>query len=164
MPDPGLQYVINRLSSNLARDFLVQQTVINLREFLQVDRTLLYYLYNECNGQVTFESLSYSDLSILGMKGPDECFNAEYAAMYLAGRVRGIADIETESIQDCHRDFLRSLRVRANLVVPVLNRKRLWGLLIAHHCQDTRCWVASDIEAMLKAAETLAMAPAIRDS
>lgn len=164
MPAPGLQYVINRLSSNLVRDFLVQETVSSLREFLQADRTLLYYFYREWEGQVTFESLSSSDLSILGMRGPDECFNGEYAAMYQAGRVRGIADIEVESIQDCHRQFLRSLRVRANLAVPVLNRKRLWGLLIAHHCQDTRCWVASDIEAMQKAAETLAMAPAIRDS
>jgi GAF domain-containing protein len=164
MPDPGLQYVINRLSSNLARDFLVQQTVSSLREFLHVDRTLLYYFYREWDGQVTFESLSSSELSILGMKGPDECFNGEYAAMYQAGRVRGIADIEVESIQDCHRDFLRSLRVRSNLAVPVLNIKRLWGLLIAHHCQDTRSWVASDIEAMQKAAEILAMAPSIRDS
>lgn len=164
MPDPGLQYVINRLSSNLNRDFLVQETVNSLREFLQVDRTLLYYFYREWQGQVTFESLSSSDLSILGMRGPDECFNGEYAAMYQAGRVRGIADIEIESIQECHRDFIRSLRVRANLVVPVLNRRRLWGLLIAHHCLDNRCWVASDIEAMQKAAETLAMAPSIRDS
>ncbi len=164
MPDPGLQYVINRLSSNLNRDFLVQETVNSLREFLQVDRTLLYYFYREWQGQVTFESLSSSDLSILGMRGPDECFNGEYAAMYQAGRVRGIADIEIESIQECHRDFIRSLRVRANLVVPVLNRRRLWGLLIAHHCLDNRWWVASDIEAMQKAAETLAMAPSIRDS
>jgi GAF domain-containing protein len=78
--------------------------------------------------------------------------------------VRAIADIETEPIQDCHRDFLRNMQVRANLAVPVLNRTRLWGLLIAHHCQDTHPWSESDIEAMQKAAQTLATAPAIQDS
>jgi GAF domain-containing protein len=38
----------------------------------------------------------------------------------LAGRLRAIADIEAEPLADCHRDFLRGLRVRANLLVPVL--------------------------------------------
>lgn len=37
--------------------------------------------------------------------GSDTCFTDEYAAMYLAGRVRAIADIEVELIQECHRQF-----------------------------------------------------------
>ena len=86
------------------------------------------------------------------------------AAMYQAGRVRALADIEKEPIQACHRDFLRNMQVRANLVVPVLNHGRLWGLLVAHHCQDTRAWSTSDIEAMQQGAQTLATAAAIRDS
>lgn len=164
MSDIGLQKVIDRLSSTLNRDSLVQETTTDLRDFLQVDRVVLYYFYREWEGRVTFESLSKKKFSIFGSTGPDECFNGEYAAMYEAGRVRAIADIELEPIQACHRDFLRSMQVRANLVVPVLNNRRLWGLLVAHHCQDTRSWSPSDIEAMQKAAETLAMAPSIQDS
>ena len=164
MSDIGLQKVIERLASTLNRDSLVQETTTDLRDFLQVDRVVLYYFYREWEGRVTFESLSKKKFSIFGSTGPDECFNGEYAAMYEAGRVRAIADIEIEPIQACHRDFLRSIQVRANLVVPVLNNRRLWGLLVAHHCQDTRSWSPSDIEAMQKAAETLAMAPSIQDS
>lgn len=164
MSDIGLQKVIDRLSSTLNRDSLVQETTTDLRDFFQVDRVVLYYFYREWEGRVTFESLSKKKFSIFGSTGPDECFNGEYAAMYEAGRVRAIADIELEPIQACHRDFLRSMQVRANLVVPVLNNRRLWGLLVAHHCQDTRSWSPSDIEAMQKAAETLAMAPSIQDS
>ena len=159
-----MQQIFERLVARIERDNLVQETTNSLRELLGVDRVVLYYFYREWAGRVTFESLSSSQFSIFGSTGPDDCFNSEYAYLYQAGRVRAIADIETEPIDDCHRHFLRSLGVRANLAVPVLNQKRLWGLLIAHHCQDTHFWLQSDIEAMQKAAETLAMAPAIRDS
>lgn len=150
----------------MARDTLVQKTTNHLREFLQTDRVVLYYFYREWEGRVTFESLSEKDFSILGSTGPDECFNGEYAALYKAGRVRTIANIETEPIEKCHRDFLRKLGVRANLATPVLTNtnKRLWGLLIAHHCRDTRTWSQSDLETMQKAAQTLATSSVIKDS
>ncbi|MBD0262903.1 MAG: GAF domain-containing protein [Tolypothrix sp. Co-bin9] len=160
----GLQKVLDRLRQTIERDALVRQTTNDLRELLQVDRVVLYYFYTQWEGQVTFESLSNEELSILGSTGPDDCFNNEYAEMYLAGRVRAIADIELEPIQPCHRDFLRNLQVRANLVVPVLIPRGLWGLLIAHHCQASRSWLASDIEAMQEKAQTLATASCILES
>ena len=166
MSDPGLQKVFDRLSATLARDTLVQKTTNYVRGILQVDRVVLYYFYREWEGRVTFESLSASKFSIFGSTGPDQCFNGEYAALYEAGRVRAIANIETEPIETCHRDFLTNMGVRANLVVPVLTNtnKRLWGLLVAHHCQDTRTWSQLDIETMQKAAATLAASPSIQDS
>ncbi len=164
MFERGLQQIFDRLVASIERDDLVEKTTNSLRELLGVDRVVLYYFYRDWAGRVTFESLSNEKFSIFGSTGPDDCFNGEYAALYQAGRVRAIPDIETEPINDCHRDYLRSLGVRANLAVPVLNQKRLWGLLIAHHCQDTHFWSQSDIEAMQKSAKTLAMAPAIRQS
>ncbi len=166
MSDLGLQKVFNRITTTLSRDTLVQTTTNYVRDILQVDRVVLYYFYREWEGRVTFESLSASHFSIFGSTGPDQCFNGDYAALYQAGRVRAIANIETEPIEDCHRDFLRNMKVRANLVVPVLTntKKRLWGLLVAHNCQDTRTWSKSDIETMQKAAATLATSPSIQDS
>ncbi len=162
--DSKLQRVISHLSGTLERDQLVTQTVGDLQQQLAVNRVVVYYFYRQWKGQVTFEALSDRQFSIFGSTGPDECFNNEYAAMYLAGRVRAIADIETEPIADCHRDFLRSMQVRANLVVPVLIPQGLWGLLVAHHCQSLRPWTDSDITTMQQAAATLAIAPAIRGS
>lgn len=164
MSDPGLQRVFAHLTATLEKDALVQETTDKLRESLLADRVVLYYFYRKWEGRVTYESLSSNRFSIFGATGPDECFNGEYAAMYEAGRVRAIANIETEPIAICHRDFLRSMQIRANLVVPVLNNQRLWGLLIAHQCQSTRSWSPLDIEAMQKAAKILATAPSIQDS
>jgi len=162
--DPSLQGVLKRLHATLERDHLVGQTISDRQRKLGVDRVVLYYFYRQWKGQVTFEALSDPQFSILGSTGPDECFNNEYAALYLEGRVRAIADIETESIAACHRDFLRSMQVRANLVVPVLIPQGLWGLLVAHHCQSDRLWTDADITAMQQGAEALAIAPAIRGS
>ncbi|MBW4654923.1 MAG: GAF domain-containing protein [Kaiparowitsia implicata GSE-PSE-MK54-09C] len=159
----ALKSVLQRLNQTMQRDHLVQETTDGLRRFLQVDRVLLYRFYSCWEGQVTFESLSDRSLSILGSTGPDQCFNDEYAALYLAGRVRAIANIEAEPIQPCHRDFLRYLQVQANLVVPILTPD-LWGLLAAHHCQSPRAWSEADIEQMSAAALTLASAPSIQTS
>lgn len=160
--DPRLQQVLTHLSTTLERDHLVRQTTGDLQQKLGVNRVLLYYFYRQWKGQVTFESLSDPQFSLVGSTGPDECFNDEYAALYLEGRVRAIADIETEPIADCHRDFLRAMQVRANLVVPVLIPQGLWGLLVAHHCQSVRPWSDADITAMQQGATALAIAPSIR--
>ncbi len=162
--DPDLENFGNRLANNVERNTFIQETIDNIRHYLQVDRVVLYYFYREWKGQVTFESLSYGELSIYGSTGADECFNDEYAVMYKDGRVRAIENIDLEPIHPCHRDFLHSIQVKANLVVPILNSRRLWGLLIAHQCQDIRSWSKSDIEVMQKGAITLATAPIIRDS
>jgi GAF domain-containing protein len=161
--DLGLQRVVNRIIQVMERDDLVQETTDRLRDALQVDRVVLYYFYRHWEGRVTFESLSQSEFSILGSTGPDECFNGEYAKMYEEGRVRAIEDIETAAIADCHRDFLRTMKVQANLVVPVLTQKGLWGLLVAHHCRSTHPWSESDVKLMQDGATTLATAPSIRD-
>ncbi len=164
MSDPGLKQVLYRLSKALARDKLVQRITHDLRNYLDVDRVLLYYFYRQWEGQVTFESISADEFSILGSTGPNECFNGEYAALYEIGRVSAIADIKQAPIADCHRDFLREIKVRANLVVPVLPPKGLWGLLIAHHCQNPRSWSDEQIKAMQEGAATLAEAASIRES
>ena len=164
MSDASLQRITSRLYKTLRKDVIVQSTTDNLRQKLQVDRVVLYYFYRQWEGQVTFESLKDNSLSIIGETGPDQCFNGDYAAMYLAGRVRAVPDIETEPIHECHRDYLRKLNVRANLVVPILNSQGLWGLLIAHHCTGQREWLPADIELMKEGAKTLANAGAIRDN
>ncbi|GAB4531961.1 MAG: hypothetical protein Tsb0014_15940 [Pleurocapsa sp.] len=164
MSDSGLKQLWHRLSQNLIQDKLVQTTTNNLRNNLNVDRVVLYYFYSQWEGRVTFESISEAQYSIFGSTGPDDCFNDEYAAMYEAGRVSAVKNVQQADIAPCHRDFLQQLQVKANLVVPILNSKGLWGLLIAHQCHSDRFWSEEDIKIMQKAAVTLAEATSIQDS
>jgi GAF domain-containing protein len=164
MSDISLQRIFDRLSKDLARDTLIQTTTDRLRDTLKADRIVLYYFYCKWSGRVTFESLSDEKFSILGSSGPEDCFNSEYAALYEQGRVRAITDIGSEPIADCHRDFLSQLQVKANLVVPILNQRGLWGLLVAHQCQSTHAWTLAEISQMETAAINLATSPSIQDS
>ena len=47
---------------------------------------------------------------------------------------------------DSHREQLKSLAVKASLIVPILQGDRLFGLLIGHQCQQTRIWNSSEID------------------
>lgn len=159
--DAGILRFANRLAGKLSQDELVHRVTARLRSALQVDRVVLYYFYKDWHGQVTFESLSDESLSIIGMTGATECFNGEYAQMYLEGRVKAVPDVAKEVIHDCHRAFLESIQVKANLVVPVLTEQGLWGLLAAHHCQAPHPWSKADIETMQAGARELATSPSI---
>ncbi len=164
MSDIALERIFDRLRKDLSRDALIQTTTDRLRDKLNADRIVLYYFYYKWSGRVTFESLSDEKFSIMGSSGPDECFNGEYAALYEAGRTRAIADIQSEPIAPCHRDFLLEMQVKANLVVPILNQRGLWGLLVAHQCQVTHAWTPAEIAAMQVGANNLAVSPSIQDS
>jgi GAF domain-containing protein len=161
MSDSGLEKLLQRLTNSLAEDLLVQSVTDNIRNQLKVDRVVLYYFYRHWEGRVTFESLSDKKYSIWGSTGPDDCFNSEYADLYQNGRVSAIANIETAPIADCHRNFLREMEVKANLVVPVIPTSGLWGLLIAHHCQKFVDWSQSQITMMQAGANTLARSETI---
>ncbi|PZD74797.1 Phytochrome-like protein cph2 [Acaryochloris thomasi RCC1774] len=163
-PRPELKDVVSRLAQSIERDDLVQNVVHGLRLSLEIDRVVLYYFYRRWKGQVTFEALSHPSYSIFGITGADDCFNDEYAALYEDGRYRAIKDIESEPIHDCHRDFLRSIQVKSNLVVPVLISQGLWGLLAAHHCQGIRPWTDADITTMQAGANRLATSATIKDA
>lgn len=156
MFDSGLEKLLQRLTSSLAEDMLVQSVTDHIRKRLDLDRVVLYYFYRQWSGRVTFESLSSPRYSIIGATGPDDCFNAKYAALYEDGRVNAIADVETAPIAECHRQFLKDMYVRANLVVPVLPSSGLWGLLVAHHCQNPVDWSQEQITIMQAGANTLA--------
>nr|WP_254923578.1 GAF domain-containing protein [Pseudanabaena sp. SR411] len=156
-----LSSVLSRITNKLQQDQVVSDTLQKLREQLDVDRVVLYYFYTQWKGQVTFESISDHKYSIIGSTGADDCFNLEYAALYLAGRIRAIDDIEQAPISDCHRDFLRSLQVRSNLVAPVLIHEKLWGLLVAHQCQDRKVWQTADIKSIHQYSSHLAAASSI---
>jgi len=143
-----LSSVLSRITNKLQQDQVVSDTLQNLRKQLDVDRVVLYYFYTQWKGQVTFEAISDHKYSIIGSTGADDCFNLEYAALYLAGRIHAIDDIEQSPISACHRDFLKDLQVRSNLVAPVLIHEKLWGLLVAHHCRAQKIWKTSDIKSI----------------
>lgn len=89
---------------------------------------------------------------------PQECFPDEYARLYFRGRVRAINNTAVASLDTCHREFLHSLQIKANVIVPINIGTQLWGLLIAHQCYAPRNWEDAEIDLLQQLADAAAVA------
>lgn len=147
-----------------------------VRQLLNCDRVIIYQFQDNWQGKVVVEDMVIPWPSILGDMGADKCFKGDYADFYQQGRVRAINDIFHADLESCHVDFLDSLQVKANLIVPIVTSRneensadtavsydpkfpgRLWGLLIAHECGDPRNWEQQETELLSQIADQMAIA------
>ena len=145
--------ISQRIRTSLNLEEILSTTVREVRQFLQTDRVLIYQFFDDWSGVVAVESVRTQELSILNTTITDFCFGEAYIQLYQQGRIRVVEDIYTAGLTPCHVDFLANFQVRANLVVPILQGERLWGLLIAHHCCQSRQWQQFEVD-LLKALST----------
>ncbi|BAY76321.1 diguanylate cyclase/phosphodiesterase with GAF sensor [Nostoc linckia NIES-25] len=150
--------VTQRIRQSLELDEILQTTADEVRQLFDVDRVVIYKFKPDWSGLVAVESLAQGCMSILGFHVMDTCFQSTGAIYYQQGNSRAIENIETAGLSPCHVELLRSLQIRANLVVPILQQKRLWGLLIAHQCSSTRLWQQSEINLFNQLASQAAIA------
>ncbi|MEH2117389.1 EAL domain-containing protein [Nostoc sp.] len=136
--------VTQRIRQSLELDEILQTTAAEVRQLFEVDRVVIYQFEPDWSGLVAVESLAEGCMSIQGYF-MDTCLQPSRAAYFQQGNTRAIEDIETAGLSPCHVDFLRSLQIRAYLMVPILQQEHLWGLLIAHQCRYTRQWQQSEI-------------------
>jgi diguanylate cyclase (GGDEF)-like protein len=150
--------VTQRIRQSLDLDEILQTTAFEVRQLFDVDRVVIYRFEPDWSGLVAVESLAPGCMSILGFHIMDNCFQSSRATYYQQGNVKAIADIENAGLSACYVEMLRSLQIRANLVVPILHQEGLWGLLIAHQCRSTRQWQQSEINLFYQLAGQAAIA------
>jgi GAF domain-containing protein len=107
---------------------------------------------------IVVESVGEDWTPLFGLDIQDNCFAQTYASQYQQGRIRAVDNIHQAGLSQCHIDLLSQLEVQANLVVPLLQGETLWGLLIAHHCRDSRGWNSFEIECLSQLSVQLAIA------
>ncbi|MBL1177488.1 EAL domain-containing protein [Pantanalinema sp. GBBB05] len=150
--------VTQKIRQSLELDDILQTTADEVRQLFNVDRVVIYRFEPTWSGLVAVESLAEGCMPILGIQVLDTCFQSTHAAYYHEGNTRAIEDIETADLAPCHVELLRSLQIRANLVVPILQQEKLWGLLIAHQCHRTRRWQQSEVNLFNQLASQAAIA------
>ena len=139
--------------------------VEGMRGLLDCDRALLYQFSESMDGTVVAESVLPGWTKGMGASVTDTCFQENGAARYIAGHKTIIPDIRNSRLSQCHVDMLEQFQVRASLVVPILLNAsetprvpKLWGLLVAHHCRDTRDWRLDELSLLDDLAVQLAIA------
>lgn len=115
--------------------------------------------YNQ--GYIVYE-VRGSDVipSVLNYREKD-CFapTSKCWRKYSNGFTLAVDDVEqVYDLESCLLDFLREIQVRAKLAAPIIFEENLWGLLIAHQCNNPRHWGDSEKSLLTSIAEQLAIA------
>ncbi|HIK37419.1 MAG TPA: PAS domain S-box protein [Geminocystis sp. M7585_C2015_104] len=153
-----LSQISQRIRQTLNLDTLLDNTVTEIRNFLDCDRVIVYQLHPEGDGIVVAESVKEGITSIKGRVVRDHCFVKDFTQPYLGGRIQAVDDIFQANLSPCYRDLLLSLQVQANLVVPIIFHESLWGLLAAQNCKKPRHWQEEELNLLQQLAYQLAIA------
>lgn len=153
--------IITRLRETLDLETIFRATATEVRQLLGADRVGMFRFYLDSgfdDGEFVSEDVDPEFTSAIAQKVHDHCFGDQFAIHYQEGRVQNVADIDNAGLSDCHRDILAQFQVRANLVVPLLQGRHLWGLLCIHQCRAPRQWADEEIEFVRQIAERLGVA------
>ena len=131
---------ISYIRASTKQDDVLDISVEEVRKVLECDRVVVYSLNQDKYGVVIAESVAAGYPRALNKTIKDPCFEARYLDKYRDGRVRAINDIYQAGMSRCYIEQLENLEVKANLVTPLLNQGKLFGLLVAHQCSEPRNW------------------------
>jgi two-component system sensor histidine kinase/response regulator len=176
-----LNQVTTQIRQSLELPVILQTAVEQVRQFLQVDRLVIYQLDLP-------SALSSGAISGLGAS-VSEAASSSGSVVYEARISNAISSVlelsdaycvaqeprqqerqcwkHPFSVNDvrikyatlpCLQNFLQQAQVRAKLVAPIWVRSCLWGLLIAHECFEPRQWKESEQQFLQQIAGHLAIA------
>jgi PAS domain S-box-containing protein len=147
-----------KIRQSLQLEEILQTTVMEVQRILHVDRVFIYQMSFHGAGSVVTETVVSDWPSILGQNLDYLCVNPKYIQDYRQGKIRAIDDLQSTQIDTCYLEKLKQLGVKANLVVPILQRESLWGLLIVHQCSGSRQWQHFEIELLRQLADQVGIA------
>lgn len=136
---------VQYIHQSLTKKDILEISVEEVRRVLDCDRVVIYGLNPDSYGEVIAESVAVGWTKANGRVIKDPCFEARYLEQYQNGRVRAIANIKEAGLKTCYLEQLEKLEVKANLVTPILNQGKIFGLLVAHQCSHPREWKQYEI-------------------
>ncbi|MBF2087863.1 MAG: PAS domain S-box protein [Synechococcales cyanobacterium K44_A2020_017] len=146
----------SQILASLDVQVILDTTVRQVRRILGCDRVNIWQFEDEWVTVVVAES-TQSDLSLLGKRIADTCFQQTQAEIYRHGHVRVVPDIYNTEMSDCHRDMLAQIQTRAKLLVPLCCGDQLWGLLNVTEMRP-RDWQPTEVEFLRSLSTQLAIA------
>ncbi|MFB2894483.1 PAS domain S-box protein [Aerosakkonemataceae cyanobacterium BLCC-F50] len=146
-----------RQSLNLVE--ILNTSVSQVQQLLGADRVVVYRIWPDHTGTVIAEAIDPQWPQLANITLPEEAFPEHCRLSYAQGRVFTLTDRQSNTaLLPCMVEFLAQIQVRAELVVPIIQQNRLWGLLITHQCSRPREWQPGEIELIQQLANQMAIA------
>jgi methyl-accepting chemotaxis protein PixJ len=141
---------LNQIYAQIRQSFEIPEirsaTVEETRLALKTDRVMIYEFDEKWVGTVVAESVGSHWTISLGSQLEDPCISQRYVQPYTRGRVKAFDDVYNSNLTDCHIKQLEPFEVKAYIAAPILVRKKLKALLIAHECAAPRQWSKLEID------------------
>lgn len=154
-----LTLITQRIHRSLDLQTILETTVAEVRDFLHINRVLVYRLNGKGSGTVIAESVAQGWMSLLGQDITDECLSLESCLhAYRWGRFQAITDVQSSGLSDCYVQMLSQFQVQASLLFPILQKKQVWGFLISQHCEAPRYWQDDEVDFLTQLTDQLAIA------
>ncbi|PSM47909.1 chemotaxis protein CheD [Chroococcidiopsis sp. CCALA 051] len=131
------------------------QAVQGARELLQADRVVVYRFNPNGSGYIAAESVLPGLPRALDNNVDDACISEQLLEEYRRGRVVPTSNVMAAGFHPEHLRLMERLQIKANLVTPILKNDQLFGLLIAHHCEQTHTWQQEEINFLKQLASQL---------
>ncbi|MGI0487612.1 GAF domain-containing protein [Pantanalinema rosaneae CENA516] len=161
-----LNDIAAQIRTTLDLQVILQGAVERLRQVLDTDRVLVYQMATDGSGCCTAEAVTAQTISMLGQSFPADCMPPPSLTAYRQGRLWKMADLQQESLAECHRAMLEQVHVRSMIATAILSmdetlepdKRTLWGLLVVHHCRVPRSWTIDEQQLVQAVANQIAIA------
>lgn len=151
--------IAQRIRNVLDLETILKQTVTSVRDFIDADRVIIIRSTPTMNGEVIEEACAADYPTMLGWQLRDPWFVGEkFLQHYQEGRGLAVEDIYAHALSQEQLMFLEYFHIKAEIVVPLMQEKILWGLLIAHQCRTTRLWKTADVRLLQSLATQVGIA------
>jgi diguanylate cyclase (GGDEF)-like protein/PAS domain S-box-containing protein len=138
--------IAQRIRNVLKLESILEQTVVSVRSFIEADRVIIIQCAADMSGEVIQESCSPEFPSMMGWAVRDPwSVGDKFWKHYQEGRGLAVENIYEQNLPSDQLAFLEYFHIKAEVIVPLLEEKTPWGLLVAHQCQTTRDWKTADV-------------------
>jgi diguanylate cyclase (GGDEF)-like protein/PAS domain S-box-containing protein len=168
----------DRIRQSLNLEEILNTTALEVRQFLQTDRVIIYRFDSDSSGAVAVESVSQEGLPLLGTSLKDPLFAQPWLETYKNNPTQRIKAVCPIDLTQSYSDLIEGIELSSFLVVPIIFSSQLsplssgqkavfseakaqdflWGLLVAQHCTAPRQWQQWEVELLESLAIQLAIA------
>jgi methyl-accepting chemotaxis protein PixJ len=139
-----LKEITLRMTQSTTLGAALKEAVDDIRQALECDRILIYQ-FSEEGGSVIEESVAPTFPHVLQVQRLGSWGVEAELERYQQGQIQAISNIYKAGLTEQQIRQFDTLSVKAALVAPIRVKQKLFGLLIAHQCSESRSWQPPEI-------------------
>jgi signal transduction histidine kinase/CheY-like chemotaxis protein len=154
-----------RIQRSLDLSDILDTAVTEVKQFLACDRVVIYRVEPHSSVKVIAEAVAPPWGSALGAQVPEAILQDNIIEHYRQNQPRVILDVETAGLSGSLLHLYQQLEVRSLVGLPILlppatpnDLPELWGVLVAHQCQQSRVWTDAAVAFLGQLSVQLAIA------